>query len=78
LDDFDKGVRELVGPPHPQVWDEIAKEHRQRGDSLTPFNPGNYNTTTMTTSEAEYIVVIDPAEGKRVSQGPRWSVPYRF
>ena len=69
MEDFDRGVRELVGAPHPQVWDEIAKEHRQRGDSQRPFNPGNYETNT--TSEAEFLVVIDPAEGKRVSQGPR-------
>ncbi len=62
-------MRELVGPPHPQVWDEMAKEHRQRGDSRIDFNPGNYNT--ITTSEAEFLVVIDPVEGKRVSQGPR-------
>ena len=69
VDDFDKGVRELVGAPHPQVWDEIDKEHRQRGDSHKKFNPGNYDTET--TSEQEFLVVIDPVIGKQKTKGPR-------
>jgi len=36
-----------------------------RGDSKATFSPGNYGTTT--TPEAEWRVVNDPEEGKRVS-----------
>ena len=36
-----------------------------RGDSKATFSPGNYDTTT--TPEAEWRVVTDPEEGKRVS-----------
>ena len=40
-----------------------------RGDSKVTFSPGNYDTTT--TPEAEWRVVTDPEEGKRVSVGKR-------
>ena len=70
LEDFDKGVRELVGAPHPQVWDEINKEHRQRGDSDRHFSPGNYGTPPTTPKE-EFMIVIDPKSGKAVSTGMR-------
>jgi hypothetical protein len=63
------GVRELVGAPHPQVWDEINKEHRQRGDSHIMFRPGNYDTET--TSYNEFMVVIDPNMGNLVSKDKR-------
>jgi hypothetical protein len=70
LEDFEKGVRELVGAPHPQVWDEINKEHMQRGDESTrPFSPGNYKTTTC--SKDEFLIVIDPSKGKEASLGKR-------
>ena len=70
LEDFEKGVRELVGAPHPQVWDEINKEHMQRGDESTrTFSPGNYDTTTC--SKDEFLIVIDPSKGKEASVGKR-------
>ena len=40
-----------------------------RGDSKVTFSPGNYPMTT--TPEAEWRVVEDPEEGKRVSVGKR-------
>ena len=40
-----------------------------RQDSKVTFSPGNYDTTT--TPEAEWRVVTDPEEGKRVSVGKR-------
>ena len=77
LEDFEKGVRELVGAPHPQVWDEINKEHMQRGDESTrEFNPGNYDTKTC--SRDEFLVVIDPAKGKEVSKGKRCALRLSF
>jgi hypothetical protein len=70
LEDFEKGVRELVGAPHPQVWDEINKEHMQRGgESTRKFKPGNYDTETC--SMDEFLIVIDPAKGKEASKGKR-------
>ena len=70
MKDFEKGVRELVVAPHPQVWDEINKEHTQRGDeSKRVFNPGNYNTKTC--PKEEFLTVIDPVKGKAVSKEKR-------
>ena len=47
----------------------MEREHCKRGDSKATFSPGNYDTTT--TPEAEWRVVTDPEEGKRVSVGER-------
>ncbi|KAJ1492128.1 ankyrin repeat-containing domain protein [Baffinella frigidus] len=47
----------------------MKREHSMRGDSKVTFSPGNYDTTT--TPEAEWRVVTDPEEGKRVSVGKR-------
>ena len=47
----------------------MEREHCKRGDSTATFSPGNYDTTT--TPEAEWRVVTDPEEGKRVSVGER-------
>jgi hypothetical protein len=44
-----------------------------RGDSKGAFCPPNYDTTT--TPEAEWRVVTDPAEGRRVSVGKRLVQP---
>jgi hypothetical protein len=66
LDDFKKGVRELVGAPHPKVWEEMAKEHMERDDSQKPFNPGNYDMETW--PEEEYMVCVDPKKGSEASK----------
>jgi len=66
LDDFKKGVRELVGAPHPKVWEEMAKEHRERDDSQREFNPGNYDT--LTCAEEEYLVCVDSKKGREASK----------
>ena len=66
LDDFKKGVRELVGAPHPKVWEEMAKEHRERDDSQRQFNPGNYDT--LACPEEEYLVCVDPKKGREASK----------
>ena len=66
LDDFKKGVRELVGAPHPKVWEEMAKEHTERDDSKKRFNPGNYDMETC--PEEEYMVCVDPKKGSEASR----------
>ena len=65
LDDFKKGVRELVGAPHPKVWEEMSKEHQERDDSQREFHPGNYDTRTC--PKEEYLVCVDPKKGKEAS-----------
>ncbi|KAJ1480296.1 ankyrin repeat-containing domain protein, partial [Baffinella frigidus] len=47
----------------------MEREHCTSGDSKGTFSPGNYDTTT--TPEAEWRVVRDPGEGRRVSAGLR-------
>jgi hypothetical protein len=74
LEDFEKGVRELVGAPHPMVWDEINKEHRHKADSKRVFCPGNNDIFTC--PENEFLIVIDPKKGKEVSQGKRYNTAY--
>jgi len=71
LDDFKGGVSDRIGAPHPKVWEEIMREHRESGDSKTKFKPGNYDMNDGTTSEIEYAVVTDPKKGKEVSNGKR-------
>jgi len=65
LEDFKKGVRELVGAPHPKVWDEIMKEHTAKDDSKTKFNPGNYNMECWL--DDEYLVCVEPKRGRDIS-----------
>jgi hypothetical protein len=69
LEDFSKGLVEAIGLPDHRLMDAMMREHCMRGDSKATFSPGNYDTTT--TPEAEWRVVTDPEEGKRVSVGKR-------
>ena len=65
LEDFSKGLVEAIGLPDHRLKDAMMREHCKGGDSTETFSPGNYDTTT--TPAAEWLVVTDPEEGKRVS-----------
>ncbi|KAJ1487792.1 hypothetical protein T484DRAFT_1785483 [Baffinella frigidus] len=69
LDDFSKGLVEAIGLPDPRLMEAMKREHCTSGDSKVAFSPGNYDTTT--TAAAEWRVVTDEAEGRRVSEGKR-------
>ena len=73
LKDFSKGLVEAIGLSDPRLMEAMMREHCTSGDSKLPFSPGNYDTTTC--PEAEWRVVTDPEEGKRVSLGDRWVRP---
>jgi hypothetical protein len=55
-------VRELVGAPRPQVWEEIENEHTRKEDSNKLFSPGTNCTSTC--SKEEFLTVMDPKKGK--------------
>jgi len=69
LKDFETGVRELVGAPRPQVWDEIENEHTQKGDCKISFTPGANGTSTN--SNEEFFIVIDPSIGRKARENKR-------
>jgi hypothetical protein len=65
MEDFTTGLVGKIGLPNPRLMEAMRLEHCEGGDSMDTFKAPNYGTST--TPEAEWRVVNDPEEGKRVS-----------
>lgn len=72
MHDFQRGLTGLVGPPEMGNALEVMRaDHSDRSDSLEWFSVGNYGTTT--TSEIEFLFVVEPTEASLETLGlERW------
>ena len=62
LDSFNAGLEAVVGPPNPDLWGAIRKEHTDSADSWAFFTTTNYGVKTK--PAYEYWFVVDSIKGK--------------
>lgn len=53
IDDFNAGITDRVGHPHPDLAEGMRKDHEGMGDSDIEFTTGNYSITTTPRKEYE-------------------------
>ena len=58
LNVFFGGLEAQVGSPSPKVWQMMAEEHTNRGDSTRMFKPNNYDV--LTRSDWEWMFTTSP------------------
>ena len=63
LESFNAGLEAVVGPPNPDLWASIRKEHTDSADSWTFFTTTNYGVKTK--PAYEYWFVVDSIKGKK-------------
>ena len=64
LNVFFGGLEAQVGSPSPKVWQMMAEEHTNRGDSNCTFTTINYSLTTNSSIEYKFVAEPDaPARG---------------
>ena len=65
LNVFFGGLEGQVGSPSPKVWQMMAEEHTNRGDSNCTFTTINYSLTTSSFIEYKFVAEPDapPSEG---------------
>ncbi|KAL1520857.1 hypothetical protein AB1Y20_022418 [Prymnesium parvum] len=76
LDTFWGGLEALIGTPNPKLEQAIEREHRHSADSRDDFLASNYGTTT--TSEGEYLFVLDPEGGLAELGWEEWPADTRL
>ena len=62
LESFNAGLEAVVGPPNPDLWASIRKEHTDSADSWAFFTTTNYGVKTK--PAYEYWFVVDSIKGK--------------
>ena len=70
LNVFFGGLEAQVGSPSPKVWQMMAEEHTNRGDSNCTFTTINYSLTTNSSIEYKFVAEPDapPPEGWPVEE----------
>ena len=63
LESFNAGLEAVVGPPNPDLWASIRKEHTDSADSWAFFKTTNYGVKTK--PAYEYWFVVDSIKGKK-------------
>ena len=65
LNVFFGGLEGQVGSPSPKVWQMMAEEHTNRGDSNCTFSTSNYSLTSTSSIEYKFVAEPDapPSEG---------------
>ena len=61
LSSFFSGLEGRLGPPDPKLMEAMESEHRRSADSQEAFISSNYGIST--TSETEWLYVVDPDGG---------------
>jgi hypothetical protein len=56
LDEFYKGPEALIGIPNPLIREGMYREHCLRDNATTRFITNNYNITTTSSTEWEFVV----------------------
>ena len=76
LRSFFGGLDGLIGPPSPNLWEKMRREHCEERGAADAFTSSNYRVTTS--SVVEWWFVVKPEEGLKQLRLSEWPVEHQW